>query len=918
MSLTAAASGFVVFLLSVQVIQGQNGWGVTYTSTQICALKGSAVEISCSYRYPSRINSLDTTVEKTFWFTKMNGKERVDLRTESEYAGRVQYSCNEKSCTLRITDLRESDSAEYKFRFITNQPGGSFTGSPGVTLSVTDPDLQVQVSRSQYSNWAELQCHSRCHLPDRPSYVWYKNGQMIQAETSSSYSVSFGSADSYSCAVKGLEDFPSPSVCVDGQTCNRVTYTDRSICAFKGSSVDISCTYNSYNNNSDKSTLWFSPERSHQWQNPSQPEDLSEDSQYAGRVQVLETERGRSTLRITDLRESDSAEYRFKFKTGSFEWRSRLPGTTLTVTALQVQVSRIAVHQSYTEAELKCHSSCSPAGRLSYVWFKNEVKITREETSSYKGLFYPGENISCAVKGREDFPSPSVYAPKTSSVSASPSGEIVENSSVTLTCSSDANPAAKYTWYKENGNLKPLINEAELVFRSIQSSDSGEYYCTAENELGRRTSEHISINVRYAPKTSSVSASPSGEIVENSSVTLTCSSDANPAAKYTWYKENGNLKPLINEAELVFRSIQSSDSGEYYCTAENELGRRTSEHISINVRYAPKTSSVSASPSGEIVENSSVTLTCSSDANPAAKYTWYKENGNLKPLINEAELIFRSIQSSDSGEYYCTAENELGRRTSEHIFINVRYAPKLPSVSASPSGQIVEGSSVTLTCSSDANPAANYTWYKENEDSPKASGQIFTITDVRPEHSGNYYCEAQNSRGSTNSSLHLTVVAGSWKFPVALSVTVICLVFILLSVLLWIRRERSSQQQPEAGERPDNGAQTDEVQYASIQFARNQADAIYSNFSPAQPHRNEEEGVVYATTNFSPAQPHRNEEEGVIYVNTNFSQAQPHRNEEEGVLYATTNFNSDPGTRRQAAMEDLSAVYSRVNKSHRV
>ncbi|XP_044046472.1 B-cell receptor CD22-like isoform X3 [Siniperca chuatsi] len=887
MSLTAAASGFVVFLLSVQVIQGQNGWGVTYTSTQICALKGSAVEISCSYRYPSRINSLDTTVEKTFWFTKMNGKERVDLRTESEYAGRVQYSCNEKSCTLRITDLRESDSAEYKFRFITNQPGGSFTGSPGVTLSVTDPDLQVQVSRSQYSNWAELQCHSRCHLPDRPSYVWYKNGQMIQAETSSSYSVSFGSADSYSCAVKGLEDFPSPSVCVDGQTCNRVTYTDRSICAFKGSSVDISCTYNSYNNNSDKSTLWFSPERSHQWQNPSQPEDLSEDSQYAGRVQVLETERGRSTLRITDLRESDSAEYRFKFKTGSFEWRSRLPGTTLTVTALQVQVSRIAVHQSYTEAELKCHSSCSPAGRLSYVWFKNEVKITREETSSYKGLFYPGENISCAVKGREDFPSPSVYAPKTSSVSASPSGEIVENSSVTLTCSSDANPAAKYTWYKENGNLKPLINEAELVFRSIQSSDSGEYYCTAENELGRRTSEHISINVRYAPKTSSVSASPSGEIVENSSVTLTCSSDANPAAKYTWYKENGNLKPLINEAELVFRSIQSSDSGEYYCTAENELGRRTSEHISINVRYAPKTSSVSVSPSGKIMEGSSVNLTCSSDANPAATYTWYKENQtppqglqgiyrftsissedrgsyyckseNHYGQINSSSLFidvqyapktssvsvspsdeivegssmtltcssdanpaakytwykknqtlqgpeaiyrFTSISSEDSGSYHCKSENEYGQINSTSVHIDVQYAPKLPSVSASPSGQIVEGSSVNLTCSSDANPAANYTWYKENEDSPKASGQIFTITDFRPEHSGNYYCEAQNSRGSTDSTLHLIVVAD--KSAMIMNIIRLTLVVVMLIPLLlscpWMRKKKTLSSTPEPNE----------------------------------------------------------------------------------------------------------------------
>ena len=124
-------------VLCVTVVQGQNDWRVTYSSTQICALKGSTVDINCTYRYPSRINDLDTTVEKTFWFTKVSNGVYVDLRTDPEYSGRVQYHCDKNDCTLTITDLRESDSAEYKFRFITNQPGGRFTGSPGVTLTVT-------------------------------------------------------------------------------------------------------------------------------------------------------------------------------------------------------------------------------------------------------------------------------------------------------------------------------------------------------------------------------------------------------------------------------------------------------------------------------------------------------------------------------------------------------------------------------------------------------------------------------------------------------------------------------------------------------------------------------------------------------------------------------------------------------------
>ncbi|XP_038568287.1 uncharacterized protein LOC119898164 isoform X2 [Micropterus salmoides] len=328
----------------------------------------------------------------------MNRYVPVDLRTDSRYAGRLQYSCSNNICTLRITDLRESDSAEYKFRFITNQPKGRYTGSPGVTLSVRG--LQVEWSSSK----AQVKCHSSCRLLDQTSYILYKNGQTIDKETS--YSADISPADSYSCAVKGLEGFPSPSVCVRGQTCNRVTYTDRSICAFKGSSVDISCTYNSYSTDI-RSKFWFSPERSLQWQNPSQPEDLSEDSQYAGRVQVLDTQRGRSTLRITDLRESDSAEYHFKFNTWSFEWRSSLPGTTLTVTDLQVQVIR-STDYTYNQADLLCYSSCRLPDHSSYIWYKNGQKIQTETSSSYSDYFDSADSYSCAVKGLEGFPSLSV------------------------------------------------------------------------------------------------------------------------------------------------------------------------------------------------------------------------------------------------------------------------------------------------------------------------------------------------------------------------------------------------------------------------------------------------------------------------------------------------------------------------------
>ncbi|XP_067355855.1 B-cell receptor CD22-like isoform X2 [Channa argus] len=745
----------------------------------------------------------------------------------------------------------------------------------------------LSVSDLQVDNYGstELWCKSKCSPPNYGSYVWYKNGQEILEQTSAFYSPSDYTTASYSCAFRGHEDFPSRSKCYAGHTCHEVIYSKRNICALKGSSVEISCTYSFYY---PESKFWFSPERSRQWQNPSQPEDLRKDSQYSGRVKFIYPKSKHSTLRITDLRETDSAHYHFKFITYRFEWGSSLSGTTLTVTALRVHVTRVSVGYYSTNAVLRCHSSCSPAAQVSYVWFRNGQKIPQEVTSSYKDSFYYQDRISCAVKGFEQHKAPAVYAPKLPSVSVSPSAEIVEGSSVTLTCSSDANPAANYTWYKENGNLnvQHLNNKPQLVFSSIQSSDSGQYYCEAESELGERRSQSFSINVKYAPKTTLISMSSPAKIMEGSSVTLSCSSDANPPAKYVWHKRNQEVH-RGPEGIYHLRSISSEDRAMYNCTSVNQFGQNSTS-VFIDVQYAPQLPSVSVSPSAEIVEGSSVTLTCSSDANPAAKYTWYKENQTLYEG-QQGFYKFTSISPEDSGKYYCRSENQYGKSSLSPVNLDVHYPPKLPSVSVSPSAEIVEGSSVTLTCSSDANPAAKYTWYKENEDSPKTSGQIFPINDFRPEHSGNYYCEAQNTIGRQNSTLHLSVASGSMKSAAAGCITVVILVLIFLLAFLWIRkrkffknplRENPPGERPGKTEQQNVGPEYDTVHrepaeqqqdllYTSVIFSKIQEDPLYSNIRTAQLKRDEEEDVDYTVVKSSTPSQGSEEDPSELYSTVN-------------------------------------------------
>ncbi|XP_062244327.1 B-cell receptor CD22-like [Platichthys flesus] len=298
-SVSCAVKGLEDFRSPSMLVQSQNGWSVSYTSTEICAFRGSTVDINCTYTYPSRLNHRDTTVQETFWFIKESNGIHVDLSTDPEYSGRVENLCGNNKCTLRISNLRESDSAVYKFRFTTNQPTGSLTSSAGVTLSVTDHQLQVHVRRSTAnpsSTWTELTCHSRCQLPDHLSYVWYNNNK--------------------------------------------------------------------------------------------------------------------------------------------------------------------------------------PVGRKKYFHLKH---------------FNPEDSYHCAIEGQERFPSPTLYAPKPPSVSVSPSGEIMEGSSVTLTCSSDANPAANYTWYKENED-SPTASGQIFTITNITAEHGGKYQCEAQNTHGRsKATLHLTV-----------------------------------------------------------------------------------------------------------------------------------------------------------------------------------------------------------------------------------------------------------------------------------------------------------------------------------------------------------------------------------------------------------------------------------------
>ncbi|XP_041958677.1 sialoadhesin-like [Alosa sapidissima] len=452
-------------------------WSVAYSSTRVCGLKGASVVLPCTYQYPWK-----DTYQRGEWYEEQRG--RVREHSSSKYP----------DCSLNMDNLSDEDSGVYRFRFQTNLHSSWITANSAAILSVTD--LQVKEETvEENQNLIKVSCSTSCSLGSQ--YVWYKNGQTLEHKTTASMQLDStrpSEEGSYSCAVKGHR---SPAVCVPAEQCWGVAYSSNSICRLKGSSVDISCTYKYPRDQSINTTFWFNHQKT-----SNHPIDLHLDKDYQNHTEYIGIERNNCTLTLKDIRESHSGEYSFRFITGWGQGFSGLPGVNITVTALQVFITPEAV----TEGErvtLTCDTTCIMTNPI-FAWYKNGQPVTYKHTTRDNKLHLDpvssedAGSYSCAVKGHESLSSNAVflnvrYVPRKISLSISP-GETEEGSSVTLTCSSDANPPVHtYTWYMKNGAESLVRGTGESISFNVTSDTSGLYYCVAQNELGSQNSTDAAV-----------------------------------------------------------------------------------------------------------------------------------------------------------------------------------------------------------------------------------------------------------------------------------------------------------------------------------------------------------------------------------------------------------------------------------------
>ncbi|XP_076006323.1 sialoadhesin-like [Genypterus blacodes] len=428
-------------------------------------------------------------------------------------------------------------------------------------------------------------------------------------------------------------------------------------CAIRGTSVVMSCTYDYPYRYSIRSVQWLKRvQDSGNWIDMPVDEISSDPDHF----QYLGNKRRNCTMRINAVQNADAGGYLFRFKTTRYyymTWTSKR-NAYLSITELTAVVKPASVTEG-EEVHMSCEWNCS-SSHPSVVWFRDEQPI-------WKSVFHATAKdagwYSCAAQGSEASRSAPValnvqYRPKEVTLSLSPSA-IIRGSSVDFTCSSDANPVVTQSGYSVYKDGQLTSTGQKHTIANIQPADSGQYYCQAQNGISVSKSPEVNLDVKYLPENVSVSMDPVN-VVEGSSVNLTCSSDANPAAdSFTWYwraaaPESSSVLLEASGQVLSLSPVQESQPGLYLCQARNTLGGNNSTELLLEMKINKGLLiCLSSHPPGcfstdnlslPVMAGVGVTLLLALLV--ALLWFWKKKQADKQQTVNESRLSGRGSSSS--------------------------------------------------------------------------------------------------------------------------------------------------------------------------------------------------------------------------------------------------------------------------------
>nr|XP_028598084.1 hemicentin-1-like isoform X4 [Podarcis muralis] len=589
-----------------------------------------------------------------------------------------------------------------------------------------------------------LSCSANSNPP--ANYSWYHNEKLLEAQNESQLLIShlsLNDAGKYTCNATndatGLFSHTSLEISVLGDVRN-VTISGPSN-ATENDSVTLNC------NSAGTNVSYY-------WLKGSQ---LIEGGGH------ISLDNNNQRLILNPVNRNDEANYTC-FGNNSFSESSSEPHWLQIFYGPDIPTinPQEPVYIEHFPLNLSCSAYSNPPAN--YSWYHNEKLLEAQNESqlliSHLSLNDAGKytcNATNDVTGLFSHTSLEISVlGEVRNVTISGPSNAKENDSVTLNCNS-AGTNVSYYWLKGSqlieggGHISLDNNNQRLILNPITRNDEANYTCFGNNSFSENSSEPHWLQIFYGPDIPTIN--PQEPVyIEHFPLNLSCSANSNPPASYSWY-HNEKLLEAQNESQLLISHLSLNDAGKYTCNATNDVTGHFS-HTSLEISVLGYVTNITISDSGKAIENSTTVLHCTS-AGTNVSYSWLRGNESLvvgeriSLSNNNQVLTFNPTSRNDSDSYSCYGYNSFSNDSTSYL-LNVLYGPDVPEIGPS-EHYYAEGSNLTLSCTADSNPAAQYTW-SFNETSDIGSASQLSIHNLQFHHSGNYTCKAFNNETNASST----------------------------------------------------------------------------------------------------------------------------------------------------------------------